>query len=115
MGTFRFRPRRSGQSAVETLLATPFILMVFIAMYYFWSITFASQNAHMRAREYILHQDTYLQGRAYNVSGGSVWSGDNYQLARNPLNLTASSQDTSLEGFPGGTVSIDARAYLVTE
>lgn len=119
---FPYRPSRSarrrggsrGQSAVETMLVMPIIMMVFTSMYYLFTITFASQNAHIRAREYALHESTYMGDRAYQVSGGSVWdsSKNNYKKADSDLNVTAQSTDRSIPGTGTSGRSIKAKVYL---
>ena len=43
--------RRRGQSAVETMMMMPILALVIVALYYLWSIAFAAQNVHLRARE----------------------------------------------------------------
>ena len=54
---------RRGQSAVETLIALPVVILVLVAMVQLWSLTWATQNAHLRAREAVLHgSGTYLSG-----------------------------------------------------
>jgi len=93
--------RRRAQSAVEIMLLTPIVMMVFMAMYYLWSITFAAQNCHMRAREYALHGDTYLQGRSHGTTGSTVFAGSDYQKARRwPANFSfrGTSTDQSIPG-----------------
>ncbi|MBM4389709.1 MAG: hypothetical protein FJ090_01195 [Deltaproteobacteria bacterium] len=51
--------RRRGQSAVEAMLVVPIIAMAIMVMYYLWSVAWAVQNAHIRARECVLHGDRY--------------------------------------------------------
>lgn len=51
---------RAGQAAVETIFMLPTFLLIFIGMYELFSVTFAAQNAHIRAREYLFHHGAYL-------------------------------------------------------
>ena len=56
------RAGERGQSAVETTFMLPIFILIFIGMYELFTVTFAAQHAHMRAREYLLHQGAYTQG-----------------------------------------------------
>ncbi|MCB9761937.1 MAG: hypothetical protein H6739_19085 [Alphaproteobacteria bacterium] len=38
------------------------VAVVLVSMYHLFTLTWASQNAHMRAREAVLHDDAYLSG-----------------------------------------------------
>jgi hypothetical protein len=102
------------------MLCVPIILMVFMSMYYLWSITFAAQNAHMRAREYVLHQGTYLGERAHGTSGGggTVWAGSNYKKADTgirPFRFEARASDTSIPGMSSyGSKTITTHAYITS-
>ncbi len=49
-----------GQSAVETMFMIPLLILVFMGMFELFTITFAAQNAHIRAREYVLHNGAYV-------------------------------------------------------
>jgi hypothetical protein len=112
------KKHRKGQAAVETMLCVPIVLMVFMSMYYLWSITFASENAHMRAREYVLHQSHYLGGRSNGTTGmsASVWAGSNYKKAERgitPFRFSAMSTDTSIIGMESyGSKNITTYAYI---
>lgn len=68
----RMRQHARGQSAVETMFMIPIMLLVFMGMYELFTITFAAQNAHIRAREYVLHDGAYVQGRAPQGEGGGA-------------------------------------------
>lgn len=104
---------RHGQSAVETMLCVPFVMTLFMAMYYFWSIAFGSQNNHIRSREYVLHEMTYQGDRPGGATGSTVWDGDHYQLAEPGQSFTkrGSSTDTSIPGF--GQVELSANSSIV--
>ncbi len=110
--------RRRGQSAVETMMLLPIVMMIFIAMYYLFTITFAAQNTHLRAREYVLHQDTYLGGRVQDTSGSAPWNGSDYEIApaaeQPSFNFSASSRDRSIRGVSNSTQQLQAGAYLTS-
>ena len=109
--------RRRAQSAVEVILLVPVIMMVFISMYYLWSITFAAQNCNLRAREAALHGTKYLGPRANGASGSAPLSGNNYQVAdRWPaeFDFNGTSSDTSIPGMGDATVTITANAYITS-
>ncbi len=74
------RPRRAGQAAVETLIAMPVGILLIVALYQLWGLTFAAQNCHLRAREAVLHgKSTYLRGkRATEITGFAPFYGRNY-------------------------------------
>ena len=94
------RPR-SAQSAVEVLLMMPILMMVFMAMYYLWSITFAAQNCHLRAREFALHGNTYLGDRSHGTRGDSALRSTDYQKAERGLQsfeFSGTASDTSIPG-----------------
>ena len=77
------RRGQRGQSAVETMFMIPVLLLVFVGMYELFSITFASQHAHIRAREYVLHNGRYIEQApaGENAGGSSVFSSSNYRVA----------------------------------
>jgi len=81
-GTHR---RRRGQSAVETMLLATMICTMLVGMLHLFQVTWATQNAHIRAREAVMHDTTYLDNhapRANSVSVGSTpWDGENYKKA----------------------------------
>lgn len=75
-----------GQSAVETMFMIPIMLLVFMGMYELFTITFAAQNAHIRAREYVLHDGAYVQSAPQGepgTGGASVFDAQrgNYIIA----------------------------------
>lgn len=53
---------RSGQAAVETMMMAWIIAVILVSMYHLFTVTWATSNAHMRAREAALHGDAYLSG-----------------------------------------------------
>ncbi|MDP2312795.1 MAG: hypothetical protein Q8P41_07810 [Pseudomonadota bacterium] len=108
--------RRLGQSAVETMLLMPLLVLVVIAMYYLWSIAWASQNAHLRAREYALHGDTYLGGRGNNESGSAPFSGTNYERADSTsFHFSGKSSDRSLPGVGARGEDIDVEVVITSD
>lgn len=108
------RPRtRRGQSAVETLIVLPVVVLVFVAMYQLWSLTWAAQNAHLRAREALLHGTTYLGRRGSDVSARDVFSGRNYKTAGSRVfYYRATAEDQTLGGVAGRSVRVRATAVL---
>lgn len=110
------RGRRLGQSAVETMLLMPLLLLVVVAMYYLWSIAWASQNAHIRAREYAFHGDTYLGSRGNNESGSPPFSGSNYDRADSTsFRFTGRSRDRSLPGVSTRGETIDVTVVITSD
>ena len=73
-GTHR---RRRGQSAVETMLLATMICTMLVGMLHLFQVTWATQNAHIRARETVMHDTTYLDNHApranYVSLGSSPW------------------------------------------
>ncbi len=59
---FITKRRRRGQAAVETMLLTFMVMIVLLGLVHLFSLTWASQNAHIRAREAVFHGDAYLTG-----------------------------------------------------
>jgi hypothetical protein len=107
--------RRRGQSAVETMLLMPLLVLVVVAMYYLWSIAWASENAHLRAREYALHGDTYLSGRGNGESGNAPFSGNNYSRASSTsFHFAASSEDRSIAGVAAQGEEVRVRAVITS-
>lgn len=115
MRTAPTRPRRA-QSAVETMLLLPLLVLVAVGMYHLWSIAFASQNAHLRAREYVLHGDAYLGGRGNGESGSSPFDGTNYRRADSTsFRFHAQSSDRSIPGVAVSPVDIDVEAVITSD
>ena len=92
------RRDRYAQSSVETLMVVPLFVMVFMSMYYLWSVCFAAQNAHIRAREYVLHGTTYNTD-PYQTTGTTVFDSDNYLKAYGLGSRSATSSDASIPGM----------------
>lgn len=87
-------PRRSnarraslrGQSAVETMFMIPIMLLVFMGMFELFTLTFAAQNAHIRAREYVLHGGKYITDAPGGEPGKNAdtvfdYNAGNYRIA----------------------------------
>lgn len=99
--TARSRQRR-GQAAVETLLLVPVVVVVMIAMLQLWSVTFAATNAHLRAREAVLHGTKYLDDRGSDVSDRAPFSGNNYTKASmRYFRFSATARDRTVGGMSG--------------
>lgn len=112
MMIFRFR---RAQSAVETMLIVPIIAMVIMSMYYLWSMTWASQNAHLRAREFVLHGDTYLQDRGSDATGSNPFDGSNYKRADSTtFSFESKASDESLSVF-GSSETIEVKAVITSD
>ena len=100
-------------------MVVPVIMMIFIAMYQLFTITFAAQNAHLRAREYALHEGSYLGGRLQDTEGNNVnvvWNSTmrNYERAdpNASLNVSTTSRDQSIVGVSSSGISIEAKAAI---
>ena len=50
------------------------IIVIVVSMFHLFTVTWASSNAHLRAREALLHGDAYLTGEAKNdyVEAGNI-------------------------------------------
>jgi hypothetical protein len=68
----------------------PALLLVFMGMYELFTITFGAQNAHIRAREYVLHSGEYTRSAPANEpatgldrvdSNGPLFESGNYVVA----------------------------------
>lgn len=72
-----------GQSAVETMFMIPLLLLVFMGMYELFTLTFAAQNAHIRAREYVLHNGQFTPDsrRPAAERGGSLTGSGNLEVS----------------------------------
>lgn len=116
--------RRRGQAAIETMLLAFLVMMVLLGMVQLFTLTWGSQNAHIRAREAVFHGDAYLEGtRAssqYTQPGSAPFStslagpGGNYTVAEDelvPLDFSATAVDQSREDL-FGSHRIDARALM---
>ena len=107
--------RRRGQSAVETLIALPIVILVIVAMVQLWSLTWATQNAHLRAREAVLHgSGTYLRGsRSDGVTAFAPFSGRNYTPALSrDFYFRATATDQTLPGVNDRGTTVRATAVL---
>jgi hypothetical protein len=68
------------------LLATMICTML-VGMLHLFQVTWATQNAHIRAREAVMHGTTYLEHHPpradsdYVSVGSTPWDGDNYKKA----------------------------------
>lgn len=115
MPTCPARTRRA-QSAVETMLVMPLVVLVIVAAYYLWSIAWGSQNAHLRAREYVLHGDAYLGSRGNDESGSSPFDGTNYRRADSTdFRFRASSRDRSIQGVAARPHDLEVEAVITSD
>ena len=85
----RSKASKAGQAAVETMFMLPMFLLIFIGMYELFTVTFAAQNAHIRAREYLFHHGEYLPNsrvpnweNSGNKPGNPLFEGGEYAVAR---------------------------------
>jgi len=113
------RQRQFGQSAVETMFMIPVILLVFVGMYELFTLTFAAQNAHIRAREYVLHDGCYTPSSRIppgeSSGGGSVFdcTAGNYIIAERDIWGLSSGPTAPTMGWTG-TARDQAIAGVVT-
>ncbi len=101
---------RRAQSAVETMLLMPLMGVVFVALYYLWSICWAAQNAHLHAREGVLHGDAYQTSSNTSVSD-TPFDGTNYKKAEDTsFSFSATTTDKSIPGpnSEGDDISVTA-------
>ncbi len=83
------------------------IAVVLVAMFHLFTVTWASQNAHIRAREALLHDTTNLSGTrlSYTDPSSSPWStaDNNYQIAapNQPIFWSAGAHDTTRDDLIG--------------
>ncbi len=104
---------RRGQSVVETMMVMPLVALTIMSLYYLWSVIFAAENAHLRAREYVLHGDAYLPDTE-GVSGSAPFSGGNYSRADSTsFHFEATATDQSLPVF-GRAEVIEVRAVITS-
>lgn len=129
MRAFRARPtdpRRSGQAAVEAIFMLPIFMLIFIGMYELFTVTFAAQNAHIRARELLLHNGAYLpasripplprgavkpgtplfEGGEYIVAAPDIWGVPGAVMGEGGMKgeFAASSEDYGWSGIHGDGV-----------
>jgi hypothetical protein len=114
---------RRGQAAVETMLLTFMVMVVLLGVVHMFSLTWGSQNAHIRAREAVFHGTAYQSGRgadsAFTQPGSSPFStslpgpGGNYTVAEDsivPFNFSATASDQARDDLFGGqAISVTAQ------
>jgi Flp pilus assembly protein TadG len=115
--------KRRGQAAVETMLLTFMVMVVLLGVVHLFSLTWASQNAHIRAREAAFHGDAFQQGRgadsAFTQPGSAPFStsmpgpGGNYTVAEDSItsfNFSATASDQSRNDLFGSqAIQVTAR------
>lgn len=117
------KSNRRGQAAVETMLLAFMVMVVLLGLVQLFSLTWASQNAHIRAREAAFHGDAYQSGRgadlAFTQPGTAPFStslpgpGGNYTVAEDsvtPFTFSATASDESRDDLFGSrTISVSAQ------
>ena len=106
---------RRGQAAIETMILMPLLVLVLVALVQLWSLAWAAQNAHLRAREGLLHGRTYLGSRGSDVRGSNVFgfAGRNYETAGSRVfYVSTSAEDQTVGGVTGRARRVRARAVL---
>ncbi len=99
--------RRRGQSAVETMMLSFGIAVVLVAMFHLFTVTWASGQAHIRARESLFHGTAYLDAprSEYTSVGASPFDPEarQYQKAAidEPISFSAEAWDTTRDDLIG--------------
>ena len=92
------------------------VVMLLVAMVHLFTVTWATQNAHLRAREALMHGDVYLTGVApdYVEVTQTPFQSDNYQRAEpdEPINFSARAWDATRADIIGSQ-SIEVTAFIV--
>lgn len=89
-----------GQSAVEVMFMAPIIILFVLGMYELFTITWASQNAHIRARDFALHGE-YMGNVTHDseyYTSEALESEENYKLAEELDDPTGHAEDTPIPG-----------------
>lgn len=78
------------------------IVVIVVSMFHLFSVTWATSNAHIRAREALFHGDAYLSGDVRNdyVEAGTI-----------PFDPATRQYD---KARTGGAIQFDARAWDTT-
>jgi hypothetical protein len=103
---------RRGQSAVETMMLTFGIAVVLVAMFHLFTVTWASGQAHIRARESLFHSTAYLEAprSEYTSVSSSPFDPDarqyNKAMPDEPISFSAEAWDTTRDDLIGSQ-SID--------
>ena len=118
--------RRRGQAAVETMLLTFMVMVVLLGVVHLFSLTWGTQNAHIRAREAAFHGDAYLTGvkagTQYTQPGTAPFStslpgpGGNYTVAEDsitPFEFSATASDESRDDL-FGSQNIEVSAKITS-
>ncbi len=113
---------RRGQAAVETMLLAFMIMMILMSLVHLFTVTWASENAHIRAREGVMHGTDYLTGDRADIAYTSVSSApfdsmtgnysaicSDYTCPITPFRFTATATDSTPDDFFGSqTISVQA-------
>jgi hypothetical protein len=89
MRTLLATKRRRGQAAVETMLLAFLVMMILMSLVHLFTVTWASENAHIRAREGVMHGTSYLVGDRADIAYTSVSSSPFDSMAKNYSALLA--------------------------
>ena len=122
MRTLLATRRRQGQAAVETMLLAFLVMMILMSLVHLFTVTGASENAHIRAREGVMHGTGYLVGDRADIAYTTVSSApfdsmtENYSAICNdytcpitPYRFTATATDTTPDDFFGSqTIFVQA-------
>ena len=109
---------RRAQSAVEVMLVAPVAVLVLLAMLQLFTLTFAAENAHLRAREHVLHGTAYLRDRAWRTGGTTVFdeAAGTYRVAApGPFRFESRSSDHALPGLGTEALKITAVTVIASE
>lgn len=99
--------RRRGQAAVETMMMAFGIAVVLVAMFHLFTVTWASTQAHIRARESLFHSTAYLDSPRsnYTAVGTSPFDPEAMQYQRavpdQPISFSAEAWDTTRDDLIG--------------
>jgi len=94
----RCRNGRRGQSGVETMLLAALIAIMLVAMFHLFQVTWATQNAHIRAREATFHGKEYLKDYAPREDYVEVLDSDIYHWDVDRKNYALSGYQFSRNG-----------------
>ncbi len=81
------------------------IVVLIMGTWHLFQVTWATQNANIRAREAVLHGTTYMSGKKMQFSNAEspVWdqSANNYKLASygETIDFKATATDRTNDGF----------------
>jgi len=125
MRTLLATRRRSGQAAVETMLLAFLVMLILMSLVHLFTVTWASENAHIRAREGVMHGTGYLVGDRADVAYTTVISApfdsmtgnytalcQDYVCPITPYRFSAIATDTTPSHDLFGSQSITVQAVI---